>query len=137
MKCITLWQPWASWVALGWKPIETRTHTRFAGLVGQRIAIHAGLKWDEKAIEAAFPWLADWQIEKTEQFRQIKGVIICTAYVERHVELTRQDSRAAKIDCAHTGRYGLFLFDLEVLPEPIPMRGRQGIWNVDLEEAGK
>jgi predicted transcriptional regulator len=43
MKVITLWQPWASFIALGWKTIETRTHDRFKNLVCERIAIHAGL----------------------------------------------------------------------------------------------
>lgn len=46
MKAITIWQPWASLIMSGRKAIETRTHDRFKGLVGQRIAIHAGRRWD-------------------------------------------------------------------------------------------
>lgn len=43
MKALTVWQPWASLIVAGWKPYEFRRWdcTR-AGVVGQRIAIHAG-----------------------------------------------------------------------------------------------
>lgn len=51
MKVITLWQPWATWVVLGWKTIETRLHPRFASLAGQVIGIHAGLKFDDLAMD--------------------------------------------------------------------------------------
>jgi hypothetical protein len=37
---ITINQPWASLIANGIKTIETRKHTKFKCLVGQRIAIH-------------------------------------------------------------------------------------------------
>jgi hypothetical protein len=43
---ISLWQPWAQWVALGWKLIESRTHNRFKSLLTKRIGIHASAKWD-------------------------------------------------------------------------------------------
>lgn len=41
MKAITLWQPWASLIALGVKTIETRSWGAPRSLIGQRIAIHA------------------------------------------------------------------------------------------------
>lgn len=40
MKVLTLWQPWASAVALGKKLVETRAYAA-GSLVGERIAIHA------------------------------------------------------------------------------------------------
>ena len=46
MKAISLWQPWATFVTMKWKTIETRTHQWFNGLVGQRIAIHAAMNID-------------------------------------------------------------------------------------------
>lgn len=43
MRCITLWQPWASLVAIGAKTIETRSWgTSYRG----PLAIHAGQAWD-------------------------------------------------------------------------------------------
>ena len=41
MKATTLWQPYATLVALGIKTIETRSYAPPAALIGQRIAIHA------------------------------------------------------------------------------------------------
>lgn len=42
MKAITLWQPWATLIAIGAKRIETRNWRAPASLNGQWIAIHAG-----------------------------------------------------------------------------------------------
>lgn len=41
MRALTLWQPWASLVAIGAKTIETRSWPAPASAVGERIAIHA------------------------------------------------------------------------------------------------
>lgn len=44
MKAISLWQPWASLIACGAKPFETRHWAPPPELIGQRIAIHAAKK---------------------------------------------------------------------------------------------
>lgn len=44
MKAITLWQPWASLIALEVKTIETRSWPAPASLIGKRIAIHAAAR---------------------------------------------------------------------------------------------
>ncbi len=44
MKVLTVWQPWASLIAIGAKPYEFRGHLPPRALVGQRIAIHAGAR---------------------------------------------------------------------------------------------
>ena len=49
LTVISLWRPWCFWVMLGWKTIETRTHDRFANMMGKRIGIHAAQKWDDEA----------------------------------------------------------------------------------------
>lgn len=52
MKAISLWQPWASLIAAGVKPFETRHWPPPRSLIGQTIAIHAAKKVDKDA--AAF-----------------------------------------------------------------------------------
>lgn len=42
MRALTVLQPWASLIAMGVKPHEFRTRPAPRGLIGQRIAIHAG-----------------------------------------------------------------------------------------------
>ena len=53
MRAISLWQPWASLVACGAKPFETRSWAPPRDLVGQVIAIHAAKKVDKGAAQMA------------------------------------------------------------------------------------
>ena len=128
---ISLWNPWAIWVGLGWKKIETRTHERFKGLVGKQIGIHSALKWDDTALELAGEYLSEDQRIQTRGFLRVGGAICWTAYVTAHRELDPLDSKAALIDCEHVTRYGLFLSDVTMI-EVIPCKGKQGIWYHEL-----
>ena len=53
MKAISLWQPWASLIACGAKPFETRHWAPPRELIGQPIGIHAAKKIDKGAAEFA------------------------------------------------------------------------------------
>ncbi|MHB8272006.1 ASCH domain-containing protein [Bradyrhizobium sp.] len=53
MKAISLWQPWASLIACGAKPFETRHWAPPRELIGQTIAIHAAKKVDKDAAAMA------------------------------------------------------------------------------------
>jgi ASCH domain len=53
MKAISLWQPWASLIACGAKPFETRHWAPPRELIGQPIAIHAAKKVDKDAASFA------------------------------------------------------------------------------------
>jgi hypothetical protein len=53
MKAISLWQPWASLIACGAKPYETRHWAPPRDLIGQPIAIHAAKKIDKQAARFA------------------------------------------------------------------------------------
>jgi hypothetical protein len=44
MKALTIWQPWASLIAIGAKPYEFRGWKPPRSIIGQRIAIHAGAR---------------------------------------------------------------------------------------------
>lgn len=127
---ISLWMPWANWIMLEWKKIETRTHRRFAGLAGKRIGIHASQKWDDSAIQRALPYLTGEQIDKTQNFLRIGGAIIGTIYVPKFGPLSPEHAWAALIEC-ETKRYGLWLEKPQIIPA-IPMRGKQGIWYADI-----
>lgn len=130
---ITLWQPWAQWVMLGWKRTETRTHAKFKLLVGQRIGIHVGQKWDPWALHEAQGFLNKQQSEETHNRTGIFGVlqdapgcIIATAFVKEHRLLGANDAKAALIEC-DTRRWGLVLTDL-VVTRFTKAPGKQGIW---------
>lgn len=53
MKAISLWQPYASLIASGFKPFETRDWAPPRELIGQPIAIHAAKKIDRDSIDLA------------------------------------------------------------------------------------
>ena len=128
---ISMYGPWANWVGLGWKTIETRTHNRFKSLVGKRIGIHKALKWDDSALELAGPFLTELQVAKTKTFLRVGGAICWTAFVRDSRELDPLNSIDALIDCTHVTRYGLFLSDVRTI-EMIPCKGKQGIWYYDI-----
>ncbi len=137
LPCISLWEPWASWVMLGWKTIETRTHDRFRTLEGRTIGIHASKRWDWRAVEAARKWLTLDQQDITHDVRkwaQTHGRILCTAKVnDFRPSLSFFDEPAAMIECSSTDRSGLILVDVKPLPilnAPI-IKGGQGIFYVD------
>lgn len=138
MKAISLWQPHATWIALGWKTIETRTHDRFKNLVDQRIAIHAAKRrdwlypcipfWKEQilAIEAA---------KMVQQMHDEMGHILCTAFVGKarwapNVDCLEREEWTRRACCEICGRFCLFLDGIKPLSDSIPFRGRQGIFYV-------
>jgi len=132
LPAITLYQPWASWIIRGWKTIETRTHSRFGSLLGERILIHSGQKTDTNA--ANNPYLTREQImHKPDEI--INGYILGSALVYNFCKLTDSDSRRALIEC-NTERWGLFLCDIEVF-KPIPCKGEMGIWYYDFDNKCK
>lgn len=140
VRALSMWRPWADWVMLGWKPIETRLHQRFRSL-GQRptlLAIHAASKWDNTAIPAATPWLTDDQIRLTETLiRQhpVGGHIIGTVTVMSFGELCEKDEPQALIECRSVTRYGLRLTNPTPLVPPLQTRGMQGLFTVQFPKA--
>ena len=135
IPAITLWRPWAMFIALRWKTVETRLHNRFAGLAGQRIAIHAGQTWDTRWFEAAGPYLTPQQIDQVHAFREIRSAVVAVATVAKVGPCAFRDSQAALIECYRTPRYGLWLADIEKLARPLFTKGHQGIWSFNLLEA--
>lgn len=131
---ISMWRPWAYWVTLGWKSIESRTHERFKSLAGQRIGIHAAGKWDDEAIKAAFSYLTAEQIAETKRWKRndVESALVCTVFVDEHRPLTVVDEPRALIECSKTKRFGLLLSDVQPIMPPRVMTGRQGIWRAFL-----
>ena len=135
MKVISLHQPWASWVALGWKTIETRTHSRFKNLVGQTIGIHAAKHWDKDWNPKGYCYYTWKQFKETRDSLSLnapRGFLIATAYVEEFRLLNYRDSQKAICCCDDNNLFGLVLSNIARI-EPIKMDGRQGIFNYEGE----
>lgn len=135
MRAITLWAPWGTYVARHWKRIETRTHPRFRGLVGERIAIHQGLRYDETAFFEARMYRRelneDVLLAASRAARDERGCIVATAVVHEFVERLDPITDAFLALCSiDTNRFGYVLAKVERLAVPIRCRGHQGIWHV-------
>lgn len=132
---ITLYQPWATWIARGWKLIETRLHDKFKSLEGKRILIHAGMKTDDSNAVICNPYLTSAQIlYKPDEV--INGYIICECLVQDFDRLNDSHSKLALIDCGSVERWGLFLNEIMAV-DPIRVKGEMGIWYFNVETMQK
>lgn len=125
MKAITLTQPWASLVALGWKSVETRGwSTAYRG----PLAIHAAKGWPRVAREFAATERALGRLPE----RLPLGAVVCIvtlARIERAEDLAPSLTGLERLLGDYgRGRFGWVLQLEYVLPEPLPARGALGLW---------
>lgn len=156
MKAITLHQPYASLIAIGEKPYETRSWAPPSRLLGQRIAIHAGAKPIPRDMED------DTADEITEAFGRCgwphwlpRGAVVCTAVLRAAFRLgplaegtgvpaaSILERRLApglrlppcftvRLDPFgdyHEERWAWLLQDIQPLEPPVPAKGAQGFWD--------
>lgn len=127
MKALTISQPFASLIASGEKFVENRTwETLYRG----PLAIHAGkgtqyltkqelAEYPTGAIVAVARLVACYHLESLDATRRHEKLHSC--------ELTIGDILRHK----HTeGPFCWVLSDVKKLPEPIPCRGAQGLWDL-------
>lgn len=137
MKAISLWQPWASLVAMNLKLIETRgrlTHIR------GRIAIHAAARKFSRA--ALGDLLAKAGVDPALMAGDLPlGAIIATATLEdcasvdgRHPRLS-MPFREMVFGNYSAGRFAWMLRDVAPVVPAIPCKGRQGWFNLPDEIA--
>ncbi len=146
IKCISLWQPWASLMAIGAKKIETRHWPiRYRG----PLAIHAAKNESSMHLlrSAAFNselWLHD-MVKLDEQFNFIShslplGAIVAVVNLtgcERTEDLVQKISgQEESFGDYSAGRYGWVTQLRYALPEPIPFRGQQGLFDIDAKLVG-
>jgi hypothetical protein len=132
MRAISLWQPWASAIALGLKRIETRHWpTDYRG----PLAIHAAKRWSREQREFA-------AVEKTLgrlPARVPLGAIVAICRLTKCVRTeellaAREAFGLTAIERIYGNyepeRFGWLLEDVQALPEPIGFSGAQGFFNV-------
>lgn len=129
MKAISLWQPWATAIAVGVKKIETRHwYTKYRG----PLAIHAAKHWDRAQQEFANVEFTLGRIPSPIP----RGAIIATCkLVNVHPAWQwKEEGNVGPIEAIYgnygPGRYAWCLEDVVALPVPIPFKGMQGFFNV-------
>lgn len=131
MKAITLWQPWATLIAIGAKRFETRSWaTRYRGPLAIHASTHLVLKTDlTPPIGEA---LAPHGFYRPEDLPM--GCVVCVVDLVE-VDHTRSVMRYSDFgpNEAHFGdySYGRFAWRLANLRRVnnIPAKGAQGLWN--------
>lgn len=112
MKAISLHQPWASWIAQGWKTIETRTWpTQYRG--------------DLLIVSTKKPKYHDFPL----------GQALCIVSVIGCREMTVSDEKAAMCKWSYP-RYAWLLEDIRPI-KPFPVKGSQGFYDVDYPKDNK
>ena len=146
-KTLTVYQPWATMIALGHKTIETRNHAAYKWLAGQQLAIHAGKRYERDAfeylIDRGFNPLQSLLLESAVPRGAIVAVcrvsdtcsecgaptfgtrLICKNCIARWLTVGDMDAACSDTD---TSTFGLVLEDVRALIEPVPVRGSQGVW---------
>lgn len=140
MKAITVWQPWASLLATGKKHIETRAwRTNYRG----EILIHAAKKpysqvelmiprEDRKLIENALRLkYIDWKERvPTSVIVGKANLVNCVLIDETTSELIKEQHPDEYAFGDFTpGRYAWVMESPVLFKEPIPAKGKQGLWN--------
>ena len=152
LPALTLWQPWASLIAIGAKPWEFRSWPAPKRLWGKRMAIHAGVRPVRTAevldllarlSSAGGGWSTalkpDVAIPFLEQVasdpkRLPLSAVICTAQLGvpiRDLELAAVLGSSGPLNDSdrdgHTN-YGWPMLNVEVFATPLPARGARGLW---------
>lgn len=131
MKAISLWQPWASAMALGRKRLETRGwSTNYRG----PLLIHAAKRWTRAEREFAdlMDMPADLPLGALVAVGHLSGTFRADV-----ANLPLSDLERSWGDFS-AGRFAWFFVEIRPLPEPIQFRGAQGFFDVpdDILPAG-
>jgi hypothetical protein len=156
MKAISLWQPWASAIALGAKQIETRHWpTNYRG----KLAIHAAKRMNKNellVIQCQGSWAGVfmpvvsphssthlWDVLPFGAIVAVCELIDCRptgSFTNAELDTNRYRAQDAgkqmypwterQMGNYELGRFGWVLANIKALPEPIPFVGRQGLFNV-------
>ena len=150
VKALTLWQPWASLVAMGHKQVETRCWpTRYRGLLAIHAAAKLPLKWlgasrhkvefrDELA--DCFNVRRDrddrYGLHVDDAIRALPyGAVLCIVNLVSILETGEVyddlPTREHIFGNYEDGRYAWFLEMVERFETPIPAKGNRMLWNWD------
>ncbi len=150
MKAITLWQPWATLIALGIKEFETRSwDAQYRG----PLAIHAAKRKLDFQSELLLSELKSRGFDLPEIDELPFGAIVCTCDLIDCFNMPAVNRNFIREFLKHEpiknweieqlvggwgeGRYAWRLANVIPLPEPAYVKGSQGFWNWQQEPTKK
>lgn len=123
MKALSLWQPWASAMALGLKRVETRHwSTTYRG----PLAIHAAKRWtrDEREFAEMMGLPTELPLGAIVAVGNLRSCLRTEAVF---VSLSMQEESWGNYS---DGRFAWVFDDIRALPEPVLFKGAQGFFDV-------
>lgn len=147
MKIISILQPWATLVVLGYKKIETRSwNTKYRGDLG----VHASEKFTKEQERLAFEFsrllkdsrvyhchrgaiIGQTKLVSTTSFDPVRPMIYqnMSCYIGGHnYDFSEQEQLFGDYSA---GRYGWLLKDAKSFDEPILAKGKLGIWEYNMQ----
>lgn len=151
MKALTLWQPWASLVAMGVKKYEFRRWPAPRSLIGERIVIHAAkrevhpaeileLLNDERRLGGSLGTFDSAELEMARRFLEHETLPLACGLAEATLGTPRRaiDLFASQMDPDEIDpdMWAWPMESVEEFRKPIPARGAQGFWNWKPEPPG-
>jgi hypothetical protein len=134
IPCLSIWQPWASVIfeidANG-RRVKTDETRSWSTHIRGRIAIHAS-----KTMEGVKDFDQDDFPPRLRMGNMPFGAIIGTAWLKECWRTEEIVGHRSKLQLSwgdySRGRYAFELVNTTLLPQPIPYRGQQGFFNVEL-----
>ena len=130
MKVLSIKEPFATLIKDGVKIYETRSwRTNYRG----EIYIHASLSLSKsERVESANKYLKS---EIKPGFILCKCELVdCIPMTDEFIKYINEETSEYDYGLYSEGRYAWKLKVLEVLDEPIPAKGKLGIWNFNFEK---
>jgi hypothetical protein len=133
MKALTLWQPWASCVAIGAKRVETRSWS-----VEHRgaLAIHASAETAHLHLAQGEPFRSLLLAAGLDPLNLPLGRILATCFLSAIMpmgaELPQLSAQELSLGDYSLGRFAWFLAEQRRLVDPVPAVGHQGLWNWEI-----
>lgn len=129
MRALSIRQPWTWAILHAGKRVENRTWPAPESAIGETIAIHAGRSYDHEGRA----WIEQTLGRYVPLCKSARGAIVGTARLaacERITGILRRD-----LTPWHCGPWCWALDDVRPLSEPVPCKGRLGLWSLDAETA--
>lgn len=143
MKTLSIWQPWASLIAIGAKRVETRHWgTPYRGT----LLIHASKRWtaaERDTHDDLIAFVLPQTFVKAMPDEPPLGAVVAVAELYECVEMTESymacvPALEKELGGWEVGRFAWQLVNVRPLPTPFAARGAQGIFDlpVTLRELG-
>lgn len=129
MKVLTIRQPWASLIMLGYKRFEFRSwRTNYRG----GLLIHAGKGIDKEAAKRL-----EKHLPKDLPFGKILGsveIVDCIKCDDKFGKMCQKEQKDIYVKTTFEEMYAWELANIQMLDNPIEVKGKLGLWDYDIIE---